>query len=88
QARRAIENARRGMEGKKPLPPDEDERDLEKLQEYLSSMQEKLGREQEKIGREQEKMGREQERLAKQAQGKIEEVIEASLKDGAAQRMN
>ena len=55
-----------------------------KPQEELSPAQEVLGREQEKIGREQEKMGRQQEKLAKQVQRKVEQLIEASLRNGSA----
>ena len=33
-------------------------------------------------------MGRQQERLAKEAQRKVERVIEASLRDGTAQPVN
>jgi len=52
QARRAMEEAQGRLDGKKAATDEGDQRDLEKLQQYLSHMQEKLGREQEKIGRE------------------------------------
>jgi bla regulator protein blaR1 len=82
QARMAL---RRASEDREERRRDRDEeRELEETQKELSRAQEVLGREQEKIGREQEKMGREQERLAKQAQRKVEQLIEASLRDGTA----
>jgi chromosome segregation ATPase len=87
QARRAMEQARRELDGEK-VAAEDDQADLEKLQQYLSRMQEKLGREQEKIGHEQAKMGRQQEKLAREVEHRIEAVIEASLKNGAARPMN
>jgi len=63
-------------------------RELEETMKELSRAQEVLGREQEKIGREQERMGRQQERLAKAVQRKVEELIEASLREGRAQQVN
>lgn len=88
QARHAQDEARRQLRGEEPAGKEDDEREIDKLQRYLSGVQENLGREQEKVGREQEKMGREQERLSREVERKVHPLIEASLKDGSAKRMD
>ncbi|NTX11399.1 peptidase M56 [Myxococcus sp. CA056] len=62
---------------------------LDAKQEELSKQQEELGREQEKLGKQQEELGREQEKLGKQhenqvrdAEKKIQSVIDEALRKG------
>jgi len=89
QAEVSLREAHRGLRGERTDKRDRDEqREIDDLQRELSKAQETLGREQEKIGHEQEKMGREQEKLSKKVQRKVEELIEASLKNGAAKRVD
>jgi predicted nucleic acid-binding Zn-ribbon protein len=85
QARVAMRRAQREMSGEKA---DSAERDVEETQRQLGKAQQVLGREQEKIGREQEKMGRQQQKLSPAMQRKIQELIEASLKNGTAKAIN
>jgi bla regulator protein blaR1 len=66
----------------------ETEHEVAKTQEELGQSQEALGREQEKIGREQEKLGREQKRLALEMKRKVEQAIDAALKNGTAKRVD
>ncbi|NTX02979.1 M56 family metallopeptidase [Myxococcus sp. CA040A] len=62
---------------------------LDAKQEELSKQQEELGREQEKLGKQQEELGREQEKLGKQhenqvrdAEKKVQSVIDEALRKG------
>jgi hypothetical protein len=90
QARTALRQARAEMNEDKAERKEvrEHQREIEEAQEELSKGQEVLGREQEKIGREQERMGHEQERLSHELERRVEEVIQASLKDGTAKAVN
>lgn len=89
EARRALSRARRDLDGKRPAQEErEDEGEMRETQKELSRAQQTLGREQEKIGREQARLGHEQQRLSKEARRKVEEVIEASLKNGSAKRLD